>query len=352
MPARRLLVVALACMLVVPCGFSASRGKEARPSLVPRLELDGGRQLVYEGTFGAEADVRPKKGFWTRMVDVIAGEATQHNLLSPYSVVTDSHGRIIVSDPGMSGIHIFDFEQHKYKFISRQKEKDGLIYPQCIAVDAADNIYATDSDTGKIFVFDANGKFQRVIGSLKGGEGFFKRPTGIAVDSANHRIYVSDTLRNQIFVLDMNGNVLQTIGKGGSGKGEFNFPTELRLHGDDLIVVDAMNFRIQVLDRAGGFKYAIGQVGEGLGEMFRPKGVSVDSEGHFYVVDGLRSMVQVFDDRGQLLYYFGQKGTGFGDFQLPTGLFIDGKDRVFVVDSYNRRVQVFQYYGLNHGATQ
>ena len=104
-----------------------------------------------------------------------------------------------------------------------------MLTPQCVAVDAQDNIYVTDSESGKIFVFNADGKFQRTIGSLKGGEGFFKRPTGIAVDSAAQRIYVTDTLRNKIFVLDMQGNVLQTIGKNGDGKGEFNYPTELRL---------------------------------------------------------------------------------------------------------------------------
>ena len=60
-----------------------------------------------------------------------------------------------------------------------------------------------------IFVFEPSGKFLRVIGSLKGGEGYFKRPTGIAVDSAAQRIYVTDTLRDQVFILDMQGKVLQ-----------------------------------------------------------------------------------------------------------------------------------------------
>ena len=70
--------------------------------------------------------------------------------------------------------------------------------PQCVAVDMQDNIYVTDSELGKIFVFEPNGKFKRVIGSLKHGEGYFRRRTGIAVDSAAQRIYVSDTLRHQI----------------------------------------------------------------------------------------------------------------------------------------------------------
>ena len=59
---------------------------------------------------------------------------------------------------------------------------------------------------------------KRAIGSLKGGEGYFKRPTGIAVDSAAQRIYVTDTLRNKIFMMDMQGSVLQIIGKAGTGR--------------------------------------------------------------------------------------------------------------------------------------
>jgi sugar lactone lactonase YvrE len=145
--------------------------------------------------------------------------------------------------------------------------------------------------------------------------------------------------------MDMQGSVLQTIGKPGTGDGEFNYPTELRLNGNDLVVVDAMNFRVQVLDRSGNFRYSIGKLGDSTGWMFRPKGIGFDSEGHLYVVDGAWSVVQVFNQEGQLLYYFGQRGTGAGEFQLPTGLQIDKSDRVYVVDSYNRRIQVFHYYG-------
>jgi DNA-binding beta-propeller fold protein YncE len=318
--------------------------------MVPELDLEGGRKLRYEGSFSSEKEVKTKHSFWGRLLDAVAGEPEFHGLIAPYSVVTDSRDRIIVTDPGAAGIHIFDFTQHKYKFLSHQKDTDGLESPQCVAADSADNIYVTDSSSGKIFVFDANGKFQRVIGSVK-GEGYFKRATGIAVDSEAQQIYVTDTLRHQIFVLDMLGKVLQKLGGGGPGEGQFNFPTELRLQGQDLYVVDAMNFRVQVLDRTGKFQYAVGQIGEEFGGMFRPKGIGVDSEGHLYVVEGLSGLVQVFDRQGRLLYYFGKKGTGLGEFQLPAGLFIDREDRVFVVDSCNRRVQVFQYFAQGKQAS-
>jgi len=150
--------------------------------------------------------------------------------------------------------------------------------------------------------------------------------------------------------MDMQGSVLQMIGKRGTGDGEFNYPTELRLNGQELAVVDAMNFRVQVLSWSGEFRYSIGKIGDNVGMMFRPKGIGFDSEGHLYVVDGLWGVVQVFDSQGRLLYYFGQKGTGLGEFQLPAGLQIDKSDRIFVVDSYNHRVQVFHYYGLTKQA--
>jgi DNA-binding beta-propeller fold protein YncE len=325
----------------------SKKNQPAEAPRVPDLLLEGGRKLTYERSFSWEREVKPKRGFWSKLVDAVAGAPEFHTMVRPYSVVADSRGRIIVTDPGVAGIHVFDFEQQKYKFISRStKGKDSLKSPQCVAVDGKDNIYVTDSDTGRIFVFDEKGKYLRMIGALKYGEGFFKRPTGIAIDSAAQRIYVSDTYRDKIYVMDMSGSVMRIIGKPGTGDGEFNFPTELRLHGDDLIVVDAMNFRVQVLDKPGNFEFSLGKIGDSSGTMFRPKGIGVDSEGHFYVVDGLWGVVQVFNRRAQLLYYFGRHGTGFGSFQMPAGLFVDGKDFVYVVDSFNRRVQVFHYFGL------
>jgi DNA-binding beta-propeller fold protein YncE len=345
-----LTLVVLMPLLLAP-GIPASASRQPKPNAdelaPPTLELEGGRKLLYERSFGSEREVKPKRGFWNRLVDIVAGEPEFKNLVRPYSIVVDSHGRIIVTDPGAAGVHIFDFAQQKYKFIERRdKGKDAMLGPQCVAVDAQDNIYVTDSETGKIFVFNSGGKYEHVIGSLKGGEGYFKRPTGIAVDSATQRIYVTDTLRDKIFMMDMQGNILQTIGKKGDGDLEFNLPTELRLDGENLIVVDAMNFRVQVLDRSGAFRYSIGKIGDTSGSVFRPKGIGVDSEGDLYIVDGLWGVVQVFNRQGDLLYYFGRRGTHAGEFQLPTGLFINHEDRIFVVDSFNHRIQVFHYFGL------
>jgi len=348
-PARCTVLPALlvACFVTLAAGATKHPRESLDVPKPPDLLMDGGRKLSFERSFSLEREVKPKRSFWTKFVDVVAGEPDFHYMVNPYSVVTDSRGRIIVTDPGAHGVHIFDFNQQKYKFLSRRDtDTNPMLVPQCVAVDAEDNIYVSDSQVGKVFVFDASGKYRRAIGALKGGEGYFKRPTGIAVDSTAQHIYVTDTLRNKIFMMDMQGSVLKTIGKPGTGDGEFNYPTELRLKGSELAVVDAMNFRVQVLDRDGSFKYAVGKVGDSTGWMFRPKGIGFDSEDHLYVADGAWGVVQVFDREGRLLYYFGGKGTGEGEFQLPAGLQIDRQDRIYVVDSFNRRVQVFHYYGL------
>jgi DNA-binding beta-propeller fold protein YncE len=330
---------------------AAGKKQQTTVAAPPDLLLEGGRKLSFDHALASEHDVRGKPGFLKKLVDVVAGEPEYKSMVRPYGVAVDSRGRVIVTDPGIAGIHVFDPEQHKYKLLQRKEEsRDSMLEPQCIAIDGNDNIYVTDSKAGKVFVFDSSGKYKGVFGSLKGGEGFFKRPTGIAIDPETQRIYVTDTLRDRVYILDAHGEVLKYFGGHGEQNGQFNVPTELMIRDGLLVVVDAMNFRIQTFDREGRFQTAIGDLGDGDDGMFRPKGISLDSENHIYLVEALRGTVQVFNREGQLLYFFGGRGTALGLFQLPAGIFIDHRDRVFVVDSYNHRVQIFQYHGPKMGS--
>ena len=168
----------IAFLLVTPSlGLETAR-KSVEPA-PPDLLLEGGRKLQYERSFSSQKETQGKRGFWTKLVDVIIGEPDHPELVRPYSIAVDSRGRAIVTDPGANGIHIFDFENHKYKFIERRdKDRDPMRVTAVRGVDAQDNIYVTDSKSGKIFVFEPSGKFRRMIGSLKGGEGYFKTADG------------------------------------------------------------------------------------------------------------------------------------------------------------------------------
>lgn len=337
--------IVLIALLLAPA-FARERQEGVPAPLWPELLLENGRKLTYQQTLSSERELRGKQSFWSKLVNVVAGKPDFRFMVRPYGVAVDSRGRVIVTDPAIAGVHIFDFAEHKYELLDRwDKGKDPMIAPQCVAVDDKDNIYVTDSQAGKVFIFDSKGKTRRVFGSLKGGEGFFKRPTGISIDAETHRVYVTDTLRDRVYILDADGQVLRSFGQHGGADGEFNLPTEVYVKGGTVAVVDAMNFRVQLFDRDGNFRKVIGISGDPRGGIYRPKGIAIDSENHIYLVDGEWGLVQVFDQEGRLLYRFGN-GTGFGQFSLPAGLFIDRNDRVYLADRYNHRVQVFQYHAL------
>jgi len=332
----------IAAFLALAAGsvFAADIPGSAGSSPPPPLVLDGGRRLEYVRSFYSEQELKSKRSWWTKVVDFIAGPAEIHRMERPYGVATDSQGRIIVTDPGAHAVHIFDFDKRKYRRLEGGKED--FKSPIGVAVDDHDNIYVSDSELGKIFVFDARGKFRRYFGNVK-GEGYFKRPTGLAIDSAAKRLYLTDTLKDAVYTLDLDGNILGSFGKRGDGDGEFNFPTEIAARGNELMVVDAMNFRVQIFDRNGAFRAKFGQFGGVTGYMFRSKGMAFDSEGDIYLADAYLDVVQVFDRTGNLLYFFGQPGNGAMEFELPTGVHIDRGDEVYVVDSLNQRVEIFRY---------
>ncbi len=98
-----LLIAALLFAMVATAvpAWATKRSKQmAAEPAPPDLLMDGGRRLAFERSFSLEREVKPKRSFWTKVVDVIAGQPDFHYLVSPYSVVTDSRGRIIVTDLG------------------------------------------------------------------------------------------------------------------------------------------------------------------------------------------------------------------------------------------------------------
>ena len=122
----RVVLIGALALALAPFPGAMAKSSKPQPVAVPELELEGGRRLSFERSFWSEPEVKLKRGFWTKVVDIVAGAPDFHALISPYEVVEDSRGRIIVTDPGASGIHIFDFDQQKYKFIAREKDNDDL----------------------------------------------------------------------------------------------------------------------------------------------------------------------------------------------------------------------------------
>ncbi len=308
----------------------------------PRAPAPSPARIEYLRTVPSVREFTKPHGLFAKMITWIAGpDEEKPELLRPYATTQDSNGRLLVTDPGAHGVHIYDFERRKYQFL-KGPQGGQLDSPIDVACDANYDIYVSDSVRQRIYVFDSGGHFLRLIGSA-GPEGQLRRPTGIALDRAARRLYVADTLRHQVLVFNTDGSLVRVIGKRGVGPGEFNFPTSLTLSQGKIYVVDAMNFRVQTLTPDGRFLSSFGQLGTQTGTLNRPKGIAADSDGDLYVVDALFETVQVFDPAGHLLYYFGSTGTEPGQFQLPSGISIDYRNIIYIADSLNRRIQVFRY---------
>jgi len=290
-----------------------------------------------------------RRGLFSKLVGVMAGPSKKsRSLLRPFSIAVDSQGRILITDRAGRGVHILDQARKKYRRLEGSR-KQRFRSPIDLDTDARGNIYVTDSDLGKIFVFRRNGKFDRFIGDA-GGEGLYKRPTGIAIDQDSGRIYLTDTLRHAVEVIDAGGRPLERWGKRGEGPGEFNFPTDIALARDRVFVLDAMNFRVQVFDRKGAYITSFGKPINAPGGLFRPKGIAVDEKRELvYVVDAMFELVQAFTFDGELVMAFGHGGVNPGEFFLPAGICVDPEGRLLVADSYNARVQVFRPH-LAHAA--
>ena len=217
--------------------------------------------------------------------------------------------------------------------------------PVYLAVDPLNGeVYITDRPTGSIYIYDANGTFQRAVDpgpTLKGWQ-----PLGITFDAAGN-LYVTDVASSPqaVLVFDRSGALTRTLGKAEG----LNFPNGVAVDSSGTVyVTDSSNGRLLVFDPAGSLVAQVGR-GTGQGNLGLPRGVAIDGKGRVYVVDTtgqggfVYSTVAPAKDRLEYLGYFGGQGISDGTFQYPNGVAVDARGRIYVADSGNDRVQLWSY---------
>lgn len=302
-------------------------------------------RLVWERTLHSSADVTldDKDGSLRRMV---TGEArTGEGLAKPYGVAV-RNGRVYVGDTVSRSVVLFDLNAKLHSHIGID-DPGSLRMPFGIDIDSHNNVYVLDGTLKRVHVYDAKGKFVRMIGqNIK-----WSRPAGLALDEVRNRIYVVDaggvdSEDHRVRALDLEtGNLLFDIGKRGDGPGEFNLPRDAVVGADGLLyVVDGGNFRVQVFDAEGKFVKTFGAIGRQGGQFSRPKEIAADAQGNIYVADSAFGNFQIFDRDGALLLDVGSRSStdAPAKFMLPSGIAVDLDGRVYMVDQYFRKVEVFR----------
>jgi|GEM_PF-1460257 DNA-binding beta-propeller fold protein YncE len=220
-------------------------------------------------------------------IDYLAGEFPRQ---FPYRIAADPQGRIFVTDPAVSSVHVFDTLNNK-RWEIRGDRRHRLTKPAYIAADADGNLYVTDIGLSGVLVYDATGLFVRTIGS-----GEFSMPSGVWVDRPRRRLYVADCWRGEVLSFDLEGNPLRVFGSEGRGPGQFACPRDLTVQGDKLLVLDAGNFRFQILDLQGK---VLGILPFGADR--KPFAFALDGADNLYYADMYSGGLVAIDPNGKML---------------------------------------------------
>jgi DNA-binding beta-propeller fold protein YncE len=218
----------------------------------------------------------------------------------PFRMATDSQGRILITEPYLSLIQVFDIEGGK-RWQLKGENIQRMVFPTYIAVDGDDRIYVSEPMLASVLVFFPDGRFARSIGGSE-----LSLPFGLAVDKAAQCLYVVDHQRGAIQVYSLEGKFLKSIGTYGSAAGELNHPTEITFQNDVLYVLDAGNARFQEFDLEGHSRAVFP-----FGDDRLPLAFAVDTAGKVYCVDGISLGLVVLDPAGNLVSAFGVR-RGYG----------------------------------------
>ena len=199
-----------------------------------------------------------------------------------------------------NGSRLFQFDQNG-KFVKEIGQGVyALNFAQQVRVDPQDNVWVVDAGSNQIVKFDADGRFQLVLG---------RKPENINVRPGPG--------------VPASGGMPADAGRGEGGRGEGR--------------------------GGGGFGGGRGAPGAGInGDTFnRPSDVTWDRAGNIYVADGFgpNNRVAKFTKDGNFVKTWGQTGSAQGQFKQIRGIASDAAGNIYVADAGNKRIQVFDAEG-------
>ncbi|MBL9198954.1 MAG: hypothetical protein JNL39_00550, partial [Opitutaceae bacterium] len=195
-----------------------------------------------------------------------------------------------------------------------------------------------------------------------GTPGSFNNPYSVAIDAAKN-LYVTDTVNYTIRKITP-GRVVSTLAgtakvpgsaDGTGAAARFTFPVGIAVDGaGNVFVSDAATATIRKITPAGvvttfaGTAFQVGNTdGTGAAARFRlPYGLVIDGAGVLYVADSGNHSIRKITPDGVVTTLAGNGSEGFVNatggaarFNTPFGLAVDGAGNVFVADSGNHSIR-------------
>ncbi len=246
--------------------------------------------------------------------------------------------------------------------------------PRGIAVDRAGNLYIADTPGNRIRKVGLDGKIFLFAGAF-GGPGFsgdggpaaaalLDSPFAMAVDAAGN-VFITDTGNERIRRVDARGTISTFAGSGvfkfaGDGgpatSAALNFPRSVALGSDGTIyIADTLNHRVRKVGSDGIITTIAGtgergSTGDGgpatAAKLNRPQSVGLDAGGNLYIAEG--SLIRKVTPAGVISTVAGNGTSGFsGDggpatrasLTFSAGIAFDTSGNLYFADGGNHRIR-------------
>jgi DNA-binding beta-propeller fold protein YncE len=216
-----------------------------------------------------------------------------------YVAINPKTQDVYVSDRATSSIYVYD-EQGKFlRTFAPKGNLGGKWNPLGLAFGADGTLYATDvrpvpAKSHRVLAFAPDGTLVRSLGT----PGQLNFPNGVAVDPQGN-IEVSDSNNGRVVVFDVAGKMISTISSG-IGEGDLGLPRGAAV--DDsgrLYVADTSDHQVRIytIDKSKATPTYLGSFGtEGQldGTFEYPNGVATDKRARVYITDRENNRVQVW----------------------------------------------------------
>ncbi len=269
--------------------------------------------------------------------------------VTPRNLAVGPDGSIYVADSGNHRIQVFD---QNGNFIltwgSPGAEPGQLNEPWGVAVAQDGTVYVADTWNHRIQAFSSTGQFLRTFGSFANVQydaqaepGKFWGPRGIAIDAAGN-LYVTDTGNKRVQKFSPNGQFLQAWGGGGIIPGAFEEPVGIDIDEQgNIYVADTWNRRVQKFDP--NFNPILQWEVDGWASesVVNKPFLAVGPDGRVFISDPEGYRIIAYTPAGEVDVTWGQYGQDLASLALPLGLDFDSQGQLLVTDSDNNRVMKF-----------
>jgi sugar lactone lactonase YvrE len=302
-------------------------------------------------------------------------QATTAQLNGPFDVAVDAGGNLyiaewynnrvrkvnvstgIISTIAGNGGHLFSGDGGP----ATQAE---LNSPEGLAIDAAGNIYISDSLNHRVRKVSTSGIITTIAGT--GSPGFngdgparsaeLNDPAGLVLDSSASNLYIADQANHRIRRLNLGSGLLTTIvGTGNGGYGgdggpavaaQVYNPTQMAVDsGGNIFIADTYNHRVRRISASGTITTVAGTGKPGFSgdggsatsaQLNNPTSVALDSAGHLYIGDAYNGRIRQVSG-GIIRTIAGDAEAGCGStsssLNFPLGMNVNGSgDRIYIAD--------------------